>query len=385
MIEVPAAITTSGTFACVASGAAASAAGVTPKPAMKATLSLTISSWASRLVLSGTAPSSLRTTSIFLPATLAPFCCTYSRTAASICRPVEACWPVIGRIRPILTASCAGARSIADSTSTMAADAVTSPLRDMRFPPKAWLVVAVILYVEEHGFAFALQADVEPIGGSPAAVLALRDERRPALPRHQSEDGIGVVCLLVGEIQARVALAQHAAREHGDADMRSLRPVRTGDGARLDGLEAVGPALVGAGAAEALEGRIWVRARVGRMRIAAGGIGLPDLDHGVADRPGVAVEHAALDADAFAGRIRRHQIVADGRRPIVIAGRERDGVIRPHRLRRRDAGHVRAGPASGCGRAARRRTRRRAPNPAPWWRDRSVRSSARAPSRPRPS
>ena len=55
MIEVPAAITISGILACVASGAAASAAGVTPKPAMKLTLSLTISSCARRLVLSGTA------------------------------------------------------------------------------------------------------------------------------------------------------------------------------------------------------------------------------------------------------------------------------------------------------------------------------------------
>ena len=123
----------------------------------------------------------------------------------------------------------------------------------------------------------------------------------------------------------------------------------------------------------------------GRVRIAAGGIGLPDLDHGVAERFAVAVEHAAFDADGFPGRVRRHQIVADGGRPIVIAGRERDGEIRPDRLGWSDAGHVRAGPASGCGRAARCRTRRRAPNPAPWRRDRSARSSARAPSRPRPS
>ena len=74
MIEVPAAITTSGILACVASGAAASAAGVTPKPAMNATLSLTISSCAAVLVLSGTAPSSLRMISIFLPATVSPCC-----------------------------------------------------------------------------------------------------------------------------------------------------------------------------------------------------------------------------------------------------------------------------------------------------------------------
>ena len=38
MIDVPAAMTTCGTFACVASGAAASAAGVTPKPAWDAVL-----------------------------------------------------------------------------------------------------------------------------------------------------------------------------------------------------------------------------------------------------------------------------------------------------------------------------------------------------------
>src|SRR4051794_35431442 len=109
MAEVPAAITSSTDFDWVASGAAAIAAGVTPKPAMTLTLSLTMSSWARRLVLSGTAPSSLRITSIFLPATVAPCCCMYSFTPASICLPVEACGPVIGRMRPIFTLSCANA------------------------------------------------------------------------------------------------------------------------------------------------------------------------------------------------------------------------------------------------------------------------------------
>src|ERR1700676_432088 len=101
MIEVPAAITTSGILACVASGAAASAAGVTPKPAMRLTLSLTISSWARRLVLSGSAASSLRMISIFLPATVSPCCCMYSLTALSICLPVDACSPVLGLILPM--------------------------------------------------------------------------------------------------------------------------------------------------------------------------------------------------------------------------------------------------------------------------------------------
>ncbi len=72
IVEVPAAITISGTLACVAIGAIAIAEGVMPKPAKMATLSLTISSCASRLVTSGTLVSSLRMTSIFLPATVVP-------------------------------------------------------------------------------------------------------------------------------------------------------------------------------------------------------------------------------------------------------------------------------------------------------------------------
>src|SRR6516162_5117445 len=74
MAEVPAAITTSGTFAWVAIGAVAMADGVMPKPARKATLSLVTSSAARRLVTSGTLVSSLRMTSTFLPATVVPFC-----------------------------------------------------------------------------------------------------------------------------------------------------------------------------------------------------------------------------------------------------------------------------------------------------------------------
>ena len=74
MIEVPAAVTISGVLDSVASGATARAAGVTPKPARNVTLSLTMSSCAMRLVLSGTAPSSLMMRSIFLPPTVAPCC-----------------------------------------------------------------------------------------------------------------------------------------------------------------------------------------------------------------------------------------------------------------------------------------------------------------------
>ena len=54
------------------------------------------------MVTSGALVSSLTINSTFLPATVSPFCAMYRRAAASICLPVEANGPVIGRIRPIL-------------------------------------------------------------------------------------------------------------------------------------------------------------------------------------------------------------------------------------------------------------------------------------------
>src|SRR5690606_17853788 len=49
----------------------------------------------------------LRMTWILRPATVSPCSCMYRRTALSICLPVEAKGPVMGRIRPILKASWA--------------------------------------------------------------------------------------------------------------------------------------------------------------------------------------------------------------------------------------------------------------------------------------
>ena len=69
-----AAITTIGTFASVATGAAASASGVRPKPASTLTLSCTTISCAMRLVVSGARPvSSLTISSTLRPATVSPF------------------------------------------------------------------------------------------------------------------------------------------------------------------------------------------------------------------------------------------------------------------------------------------------------------------------
>lgn len=103
--EVAAAITTVGTLARVDSGAVAMASGVRPNPASAPTLSRTISSCASRLVVSATEASSLTISSILRPATSSPCSAIYSFAAASICRPVEAKGPVMGRISPTLNGS----------------------------------------------------------------------------------------------------------------------------------------------------------------------------------------------------------------------------------------------------------------------------------------
>src|SRR5262245_15266473 len=73
MIDVAAFITIIGTLASVATGATASALGVSANPARNCTLSRVTSSWASRLARSGAGPVvSLMTSSIFLPATVSP-------------------------------------------------------------------------------------------------------------------------------------------------------------------------------------------------------------------------------------------------------------------------------------------------------------------------
>ena len=127
MIDVPAAVTTSGIFASVARGATASAAGVTPNPARNCTLSLTISSCARRLELSGTAPSSLMMTWTFFPATMSPCCCWNSLIAAEICLPVDCCWPVMGRMKPILTVSCAATGAAKSASAATAIKRLNMP------------------------------------------------------------------------------------------------------------------------------------------------------------------------------------------------------------------------------------------------------------------
>src|SRR5690606_12336175 len=71
--------------------------------------------------------SSLRMTWILRPATVSPCWCIYSLTAVSICLPVEANGPVMGRIKPILNGSAAWA------VAATASKPVASTVFKMRF------------------------------------------------------------------------------------------------------------------------------------------------------------------------------------------------------------------------------------------------------------
>ena len=73
MLSVAAFMMTVGFFAAVMSGAMAKAVGLKSMPAMKSTLSRTISSWASCLARSGLGPDwSRRMTTILVPSTVSP-------------------------------------------------------------------------------------------------------------------------------------------------------------------------------------------------------------------------------------------------------------------------------------------------------------------------
>jgi len=110
------------------------------------------------------------------------------------------------------------------------------------------------LHVEEHRLFVALQMDVEAIDRVTVARLPRRDQRRATVGRHQRQHGIGGVGSLAVEINPRLIVQEHAAREHGEHDMRGLRlAVGIGHSARLDGVEDVATLGIGADAAESLE------------------------------------------------------------------------------------------------------------------------------------
>ena len=86
MIDVAAFMITISFLASVATGATASAFGVSPKPTRMSTLSRVTSSCARRLATSGDGPVvSFCTISIFLPATLSPCSFMYAFIPPRIC------------------------------------------------------------------------------------------------------------------------------------------------------------------------------------------------------------------------------------------------------------------------------------------------------------
>ena len=124
-----------GILASVTSGAIARAVGVMPMP-IRPTFSLTIISWTMRRALSATPPSSRTIISIFRPATMSPFCWTYSLIAAPSSRPTALKpAPVIGILIPILRTSCAPAKRARTPAAALPAMTLSIVRRNIAFPP----------------------------------------------------------------------------------------------------------------------------------------------------------------------------------------------------------------------------------------------------------
>jgi hypothetical protein len=110
MIEVAAFMITIAFLASVATGAAASALGVRPKPTRMSALSRVTSSCARRFATSGAGPPvSFCTISIFLPATVSPCTFMYAFIPPSICWPYCANGPENSPTMPSFTTFCADA------------------------------------------------------------------------------------------------------------------------------------------------------------------------------------------------------------------------------------------------------------------------------------
>src|SRR5258708_40330630 len=107
-----------GVFASVATGAAARASGVKPKPARKSTLSRVTSSWTRRLAISGLGPVVSRTrSSIVRQGKVSPCSLKYALMPPSICRPKSAAPPEKGATSPTFTGSAAAAERARAATS----------------------------------------------------------------------------------------------------------------------------------------------------------------------------------------------------------------------------------------------------------------------------
>src|SRR5690606_32388803 len=92
--------------------------------------------------------------------------------------------------------------------------------------------------------------------------------------------------------------------EHREVDMRRppvIAAIRPGIGARPYGAEMIVAIVIGDGAPAAAEIRVKRReVSFAFVPVAAGGVGLPELDQRAGHRPGILVKHLAIDDEPLA-------------------------------------------------------------------------------------
>ncbi len=169
----------------------------------------------------------------------------------------------------------------------------------------------------------------------PSSGRATSDARSRFVELREHRVG-GVRVLFVRKVEPRHELLQEPAGEDGDDDVRRLRAtVRGGHSPWLDRDElerAVVGRLRAAEPAEALL-ELDLRTIVDGMRVAAGGVRLPDLDHAVRHRIAVAVQEQAPDPDR-ARVVLGDEDGSDGR----AGGPDRE--VRSHGLGRRQSWYL---------------------------------------------
>src|SRR5262245_42727551 len=117
--------------------------------------------------------------------------------------------------------------------------------------------LALTSELEEHRFAFPLQANVETMGRDVRhAAFGLGYQRVTALARHTGEQRVAFELRIPGEVDAREGETRHTPRADDHVDVRRLPFARrAGDGTRLDGLEEKFAGFVRAGAAKTPDAR----------------------------------------------------------------------------------------------------------------------------------
>ncbi len=115
-----------------------------------------------------------------------------------------------------------------------------------------------------------------------------------AILGNKRQNRVFLVGWIAVKIHARVKLLEHAAREHRDIQVGSLKNISgSGHASRLDRLKRAVPVVRRAHASETQERGIhnFILSVVG-MIVFAVCVGLPYLNHGIRNRRSIAIEHA---------------------------------------------------------------------------------------------